>query len=105
MLYAPALHDLETIRILCRSVTKLGNVVMGTPGAAFDLAQLAEAQVKWVSFGSALARLTLGASLTGAREMMNQGSFRFIDRASGFAEIEAHFDACSASVTVAGSRL
>jgi len=86
-------------------VTKPVNVVMGMPGATFDLAQLADAGVKRVSVGSALARVALDAFLTGVREMMDQGSFRFADRACGFAEIEAHFDACSAPVTAEGLRL
>ena len=105
VLYAPGLHDLATIRTLCHSVTKPVNVVMGMMGGTFDLAQLAEAGVKRVSVGSALARVALGAFLTSAREMMDQGSFRFADMACGFAEIEVHFDACSAPVTADGLRL
>ena len=105
VLYAPGLHDLATIRTLCHSVTKPVNVVMGMLGATFDLAQLAEAGVKRVSVGSALARVALGAFLTSVREMMDQGSFRFAYRACGFAEIEAHFDACCAPVTAEGLRL
>ena len=59
VLYAPGLHDLETIKTVCRNVTKPVNVVMGMPGAVFDLTQLAEAGVKRVSVGAALARLAL----------------------------------------------
>ena len=65
----------------------------------------AGAGVKWIAVGSALARVALGAFLTGVREMMDQGSFRLADRACGFAEIEAHFDACYAPVTAEGLRL
>ena len=66
------------------------------PGAVFDLTQLAEAGVKRVSVGSALARLALArlalsAFVTGAREMIEDGSFHFGERALGFAEIETHF--------------
>ena len=105
VLYALGLHDLATIRTLCHSVTKPVNVVMGMPGATFDLAQLAEVGVKRVSVGSALARVAFGAFLVCAREMMDQGSFRFSDRVCGFAEIKAHFDVCSAPVTADGLRL
>ena len=91
VLYAPGLHDLETIKTVCRNVTKPVNVVMGMPGAVFDLTQLAEAGVKRVSVGSALARLALGAFVTGAREMIEDSSFHFGDRALDFAEIETHF--------------
>ena len=91
VLYAPGLHDLETIKTVCRNVIKPVNVVMGMPGAVFDLTQLAEAGVKRVSVGSALARLALSAFVTGAREMIEDGSFHFGERALGFAEIETHF--------------
>ena len=91
VLYAPGLHDLETIKTVCRNVTKPVNVVMGMPGAVFDLTQLAEAGVKRVSVGSALARLALVAFVTGAREMIEDGSFHFGERALEFAEIETHF--------------
>ena len=59
VLYALGLHDLETIKTVCRNVTKPVNVGMGMPGAVFDLTQLAEAGVKRVSVGAALARLAL----------------------------------------------
>ena len=96
VLYAPGLHDLETIKTVCRNVTKPVNVVMGMPGAVFDLTQLAEAGGKRVSVGSALARLALArlalvAFVTGAREMIEDGSFHFGDRALEFAKIETHF--------------
>ena len=67
VLYALGLHDLETIKTVCRNVIKPVNVVMGMPGAVFDLTQLAEAGVKRVSVGSALPCLiSAGASGTGA---------------------------------------
>ena len=49
--------------------------------------------------------MAFGAFLVGAREMMDQGSFQFFDRVRGFAEIEAHFDVCSALMTADGLRL
>ena len=57
VLYAPGLKDLEQIRTLCAAVSKPVNVIMGLPGAAFSVAQLAEVGVKRISVGSALARL------------------------------------------------
>ena len=91
VLYAPGLRDIETIKMVCRNVTKPVNVVMGMPGPTFDLAQLAEAGVKRVSVGSALARLALGAFIAGAQEMIKDGCFHFTDRTMGFAKIERHF--------------
>ena len=38
VLYAPGLRDIETIKIVCRNVTRPVKVVMGMPGPTFDLA-------------------------------------------------------------------
>ena len=43
VLYAPGLHDLDTIRTVCSALSKPVNVVMGMPGATFGVAELAEA--------------------------------------------------------------
>lgn len=91
VLYAPGLHDIASIRIVCESVSKPVNVVMGMPGTTFCLAELAEAGVKRVSVGSALARAAFGAFVSGAREMVETGCFHFAREAIGFAELEAFF--------------
>lgn len=91
VLYAPGLHDLEAIRLVCAALSRPVNVVMGLPGATFGLADLAEAGVKRVSVGSALARLAYGAVVEAAREMAEEGTFRFSERAIGFAELNDVF--------------
>lgn len=91
VLYAPGLHDLGTIRTVCEAVTRPVNVVMGMPGASFGVTELAAAGVKRISVGSALARLAFGAFVEAAREMRSTGTFRFSERAMGFAELEGFF--------------
>lgn len=91
VLYPPGLHDLDTIRTVCKAVTKPVNVVMGMPGATFGVAQLADAGVKRVSVGSALARLAFGVFVNAAREMLKERTFRFSSQAIGFAELEGFF--------------
>jgi 2-methylisocitrate lyase-like PEP mutase family enzyme len=91
VLYAPGLHDLGTIRTVCEAVTRPVNVVMGMPGATFGVTELAAAGVKRISVGSALARLAYGAFVEAAREMRASGTFRFSERAMGFAELEGFF--------------
>ncbi|MEY9102626.1 2-methylisocitrate lyase-like PEP mutase family enzyme [Sinorhizobium fredii] len=91
MLYAPGLPDLDSIRTVCEAVTKPVNVVMGMSGATFSLAELAGAGAKRISVGSALARLAFGAVVGAAREMRSQGTFRFSEKAMGFAELEGFF--------------
>ncbi|PDT46511.1 2-methylisocitrate lyase [Sinorhizobium fredii] len=91
VLYAPGLPDLDSIRTVCEAVTKPVNVVMGMPGATFSLAELAGAGAKRISVGSALARFAFGAVVGAAREMRSQGTFRFSEKAMGFAELEGFF--------------
>ncbi|RVC58754.1 MAG: isocitrate lyase/phosphoenolpyruvate mutase family protein [Mesorhizobium sp.] len=91
VLYAPGLHDLGMIRTVCGAVTKPVNVVMGMPGATFGVAELADAGVKRISVGSALARLAYGKFVHAAREMKSAGTFRFSEEAMGFAELEGFF--------------
>ena len=67
------------------------NVVMGLPGVTYGAAELAEAGVKRISVGSALARAALGVFVRAAREMADKGSFTFSADAIGFAELEGFF--------------
>jgi 2-methylisocitrate lyase-like PEP mutase family enzyme len=91
VLYAPGLHDLGAIRTICQTLTKPVNVVIGSQGAAFGAAELAEVGVKRISVGSALARLAYGSLVTAAREMIKDGTFGFSDKAMGFGELEEFF--------------
>lgn len=91
VLYAPGLQDLETIRAVCDAIVKPVNVVMGMPGTTFGVVELAQAGVKRISVGSALARLAFGSMVTAAREMRTKGTFRFSEDAIGFAELESFF--------------
>ncbi len=91
VLYAPGLRDLETIRAVCSSVGKPVNVVMGLPGATFGVSDLAEAGVKRISVGASLARLAYGVVVAAAKEMAEQGTFRFSDNAIGFKALEDIF--------------
>ena len=91
VLYAPGLHDLDTIRQVCASVERPVNVVMGLPGKTFSLAELEAAGAKRISVGSTLARLAFGEVIKAAQEMADGGTFGFADRAAGFAEVERYF--------------
>ena len=88
VLYAPGLRDLTMIGEVCAAVSKPVNVVMGMPGALFTVAELAQAGVKRISVGSALARLAYGSFVDAARDMQENGRVEFADKAMGFAELE-----------------
>jgi 2-methylisocitrate lyase-like PEP mutase family enzyme len=85
VLYAPGLIELSAIRTVCQSLGKPVNALMGTK---FTAMALAEAGVKRISVGSALARLAYGATVNAAREIMKDGSFGFSDQAMGLGELE-----------------
>ncbi len=87
VLYAPGLRGLDTIRAVCSSVSKPVNVLIGLPGTAFTVTELAEAGVKRISVGALLARVAFGAFVAAAREMAEQGSFRFAEDAMASVEI------------------
>lgn len=91
VLYAPGLHDLETIRTVCASITKPVNVVMEMPGTTFVVSELADVGVKRVSVGSALSLAAFGAFVRAAKEMKEYGTFTFSSDAIGFSELEDYF--------------
>lgn len=91
VLYAPGLQSLDDIRRVCAGLDKPVNVVMGLPGPSFTLQQLADAGVKRVSVGSALARHAYGACLQAAREIVEEGNFRSLSAATGFDDLEDRF--------------
>lgn len=88
VLYAPGLRDIATIRDVCGALDKPCNVLTGIPGMGLGVAELAEAGVKRISVGSALARLAYGRVIEAAHEMAENGSFGFVDDAASTAEIE-----------------
>jgi 2-methylisocitrate lyase-like PEP mutase family enzyme len=85
-LYAPGLTRPEDIRTVCAAVNKPVNVVMGLKTASLSVADLAALGVRRISLGSALSRAALGAFLRAAREIREQGTFRFAEDAISYAE-------------------
>jgi 2-methylisocitrate lyase-like PEP mutase family enzyme len=88
VLFAPGIRTIDEIRAVCSAVGKPVNVVMSAADPSLTVAQLAEAGVKRISVGGALTRLALGATLKAAREMQEQGSFRWLTTALPGAELK-----------------
>jgi len=86
VLYAPGLMKAEDIRAVCAAVRKPVNVVMGLKSASFSVAELAALGVRRISVGSALSRAALGAFVRAAREIREEGTFRFAEDALPYAE-------------------
>jgi len=82
VLYAPGLTTKEDITAVVSSLDRPVNVLMGIKGVQFTVADLSAMGAKRISVGSALARCALGAFLRGAREMLADGTFSFIENAA-----------------------
>ena len=86
MLFAPGLIKPQDIKLVCSSLHKPVNVIMGFQSANYSVAELAALGVKRISVGSALSRAALGAMIRGAKEIKEQGTFRFAAQAVSYAE-------------------
>src|SRR5688572_17091330 len=91
VLYAPGLRDLATIRTVAAAVGRPLNVVIGMLEPGITAAQLAQAGVKRISVGGALARLALANLVKGAREMKQCGTFGWLAEALPGSELEKFF--------------
>lgn len=79
VLYAPGLSRLEDIQQVVSSVDRPVNV-LGRPGAP-TVAELAAAGVRRVSVGGAFAYAALGAAVEAARELLDEGTYGYFERA------------------------
>lgn len=89
VLYAPGITDPEQIRLVCGSLSKPVNVVMGLRGASLSVTELAGLGVRRISLGSAFSRAALGAFVRAAREIRECGTFEFAKDALPYAEANA----------------
>jgi len=96
VLYAPGIHDLETIRTICAAVTRPVNVVIEMPNTNLKLTDLVEAGAKRISIGSVLFLTAYGAFMRAAAEIKDAGTFSFASDTIGFAELEDLFDGYTA---------
>jgi 2-methylisocitrate lyase-like PEP mutase family enzyme len=79
VLYAPGLPDAAAVRLVCASVTKPVNYVAGFGPARFTLGELTELGVCRVTIGTSFCRTALTAVVRAAREVLDNGSFRYAD--------------------------
>ncbi len=79
VLYAPGLVRIEDIRQIVASVDRPVNVLIREGGPT--VAELTAAGVRRISVGGAFAFVALGAMIEAARELREQGTHSFWDRA------------------------
>jgi 2-methylisocitrate lyase-like PEP mutase family enzyme len=90
-LYAPGLRNMPDIVAVVKAVApKPVNVLVGSDFTT--VAQLANAGVRRISVGGALARAAWAGFLNAAREIAEQGTFANLSRAVPFAEVNGFFD-------------
>ena len=78
VLYAPGVSDLDEIREIVSSVSKPVNVLVRAN--APKVADLAQAGVGRISVGGAFAFAALGAVTAAARELLDDGTYRFSEQ-------------------------
>ena len=80
VLFAPALPELAAVQMICGSLKKPFNFMVGIPGKSFSVAELAAAGVRRISLATSLYRAAMTGFLDAAREVQDHGTFTFLDR-------------------------
>lgn len=80
VLFAPGLPSLDAVRTVCASVTKPVNFMVAIPGKSFSVAELADAGVRRISLATTTYRAAMGGLEAAAREILDAGTFGFLDR-------------------------
>jgi 2-methylisocitrate lyase-like PEP mutase family enzyme len=92
VLYAPGLPDESALRLACSSVAKPLNYVAGVGPTRFTLAKLKEFGVRRVSIGTSFCRAGLTAVVRAAREVLEKGSFEYVDGIQSVADFNELID-------------
>lgn len=80
VLFAPGLPNLDAVRAVCAAVSKPVSFMAGMAGKSFTVAELREAGVRRVSLAGSLYRAAMTAASQAAREVLEQGTFGYLDR-------------------------
>jgi 2-methylisocitrate lyase-like PEP mutase family enzyme len=87
VLFAPGLPNRQALEDACRSFAKPINYVVGCGPTRFTLAELREIGVRRVSVGATLIRHAFESVRRAAHEMLNVGTFDYLERLPSFAEV------------------
>jgi 2-methylisocitrate lyase-like PEP mutase family enzyme len=89
VLFAPGLPDLAAVRAVCAAVSKPFNFMVGIKGKSFTVADLQAAGVKRISLAGSLYRGAMAGLVNAAREVKDEGTFGYLDRALSTPELNA----------------
>jgi 2-methylisocitrate lyase-like PEP mutase family enzyme len=90
VLMAPGLPDLESVRAVCASLSRPFNFMAGIPGRSFSVAELSDAGVKRISLATSLYRAAMTGVLAAAREVLEYGTFGYIETSVPSSELNAY---------------
>ena len=80
VLFSPGLPDIESVRLVCRSLTKPFNFMVGIKGKSFTVAALEVAGVRRISLATSLYRAAMAGLREAAQEVRQNGTFGYLDR-------------------------
>jgi 2-methylisocitrate lyase-like PEP mutase family enzyme len=87
VLMAPGLPDLASVRAVCKALTRPFNFMAGIRGKSFSVAELEAAGVRRISLATSLYRAAMTGLAEAAKEVKEQGSFGYLERALSTPEI------------------
>ena len=80
VLFAPALPNIEAVRLVCQSLSRPFNFMAGIKGKSFSVAELEAAGVRRISLATSLYRAAMAGMRAAAGEVKEQGTFGYLDR-------------------------
>jgi len=90
VLMAPGLPDLESVRAVCKALTKPFSFMVGIPGKSFTGIELEAAGVRRISLATSLYRTAMTGLIAAAREIQDHGTFTYLDRTVSGREFSRH---------------
>ena len=80
VLFSPGLPDIESVRLVCQSLSKPFNFMVGIKGKSFSVAALEAAGVRRISLATSLYRAAMAGLREAAQEVKQSGTFGYLDR-------------------------
>ena len=79
VLFAPGLPNLQAVRMVCSSLSKPVNFMVGIPGHSFSVPELQDAGVRRISLATSLHRAAMSGLYQAALEIKEKGTFEFLN--------------------------
>jgi len=92
VLFAPGLPTLDAVREVCAAVKKPVNFMVGIRGKSFSVRELEAAGVRRVSLATSLYRAAMTGLIEAAREVKEQGTFGYLERAFPTPDINRYME-------------